>query len=87
MAATSAVLAGTTDATRIRLRRDVYDALIEKKCDASTSVGQAEFLGISRATLYRIRSGDPPSISSAMRIADALGVPVDALFELTGEDQ
>lgn len=68
------------DDTRIQLRRGVYDELVATK-GAETITAQVKLTGISRATLWRLRRGDSPSLPSAIRIADALGVPVDYLFE------
>ncbi|TDE03426.1 helix-turn-helix domain-containing protein [Jiangella asiatica] len=63
-----------------RLRREVYDRLVEAK-GAGTVEQQVRLTGVARATLFRIRGGDPPSLTSAVKIADALGVPLNALFE------
>lgn len=70
--------------TEIRLRRDVFDALMAER-NAKTVNEQVVLLGLSRATYHRIRRGDTPSLSTAMKMADALGVPFTALFERTSE--
>lgn len=65
---------------KIRLRRDVYDALVAER-GATAVADQMRLTGLQRKTLYRIRRGDNPSLASAMKMAESLGVPVPALFE------
>jgi DNA-binding XRE family transcriptional regulator len=71
---------GVTDDAKVRLRRDVYEALVAERGAVSVAE-QVDLIGLPRKTLYRIRRGDAPSLASAMKIADALGVPMSALFE------
>lgn len=67
---------------RVRLRVDVYDVLAAEVAGVTTPVDQAKLHGISRAQMYRIRSGDwQPSLPLAMRMADDLGTKVEVLFE------
>lgn len=84
MAETLAARQGRTNDTRFRLRRDVYDRLTAKM-NATTVDEQVRLTGVSRTTLWRIRTGSPPNLASAMRICDALGVHVDVLFERVEE--
>jgi DNA-binding XRE family transcriptional regulator len=72
--------AGRMSETKYRLRAGVFTDLARKR-DATTRAAQAELTGLPRATFYRILSGQPPSMASAMQIADRLHVPLDALFE------
>lgn len=75
-----AIKGGSVDETRIRLRSDIFRALTAER--GATSIGeQVALTGVSRATLYRIRAGHPPSLANAMRMAEALGVPMNVLFE------
>lgn len=68
------------DAT-VRLRLEVYDALVETK-GASTVVAQAALHGVGRQHMFDIRAGRKlPSIKLAMRMAADLGTSVEALFE------
>ena len=67
--------------TRIRLRRDIYDALVAQR-GAKTMIEQVRLTGIPRRTLYRILNGSQPNAMNAMRIARALDQPVDVLFEI-----
>ncbi|NED96482.1 helix-turn-helix transcriptional regulator [Phytoactinopolyspora alkaliphila] len=69
----------------IRLRRDVYDALVAER-GATTVAEQAKLTGIPERTLYRIRRGEAVSITSAMRLAGVLDVRLTALFERIKED-
>jgi DNA-binding XRE family transcriptional regulator len=71
---------GVTDDAKVRLRRDVYEALAAKR-GAESVAEQVALIGLPRKTLYRIRRGDNPSMASAVKIAAALGSSVDALFE------
>lgn len=68
---------------RVRLRRDVFEAQMLER-GAVTADAQVALLGVPRRTLFRIKAGDTPSLATAMRIADALGMAVPALFERTG---
>lgn len=70
--------------TRYRLRRSVYDRLMDN-IGAHTQMQQVELTGVPRRSLYRIRRGDPPSLANAMRIAGALSVPFDVVFERVQE--
>ncbi|WP_166344945.1 helix-turn-helix domain-containing protein [Phytoactinopolyspora limicola] len=65
---------------RLVLRRDVFDRLTAK-AEAVTVAQQAALTGVPERTLYRIRRGDAPGLTSAMRISDALGVPLNVLFK------
>lgn len=64
----------------LRLRRVIYDEMVTE-LGATTVAAQVKLTGVPERTLFRIRRGDPPSLNSAMRIADALGVPLPAIFE------
>lgn len=71
---------------KIRLRRDVYDAIIRER-GATMVQDQVRLTGVPQKTLYRIRSGASPSFANAMRISRALGMPIAALFESVEADQ
>lgn len=72
---------GATNDTKFRLRRDVYDRLMEN-AGARTQLQQVELTGVPRRSLYRILNGlTEPSLANAMRIANALDVAFDVLFE------
>lgn len=71
---------GLMDDTRIRLRTDIYDQAVAAKGVKSINE-QVSLTGISRSTLWRIRRGESPNLVSAIRISDALGVPLQVLFE------
>lgn len=65
----------------LRLRVDVFDKLMAKR-GATTVVDQARFLGIHRATIFRLRKGEPGSGHRvAVRMAAACGTTVEKLFE------
>ncbi|MDG4798948.1 helix-turn-helix transcriptional regulator [Micromonospora sp. WMMD980] len=64
----------------IRLRTDVFDRLATSLAD--TEQDRANLLGLDRATLWRIRKGQTPTLRVAMRIAESLGSTVDELFEV-----
>lgn len=73
------------DETRIRVRRVVLEDLLAER-RATTVEDQIRLFGISRATVYRIRRGDVPSLRTAIRIAKALNVPMAVLFEIVEEE-
>jgi len=63
----------------IRVQRAIHDL---------TQADLAERAGITRASVNAIEGGRMvPSIYLALRIARALGVSVDDLFDLAGEDR
>ncbi len=67
---------------RIRIREEVYDALIATRhATLTTRAAQARLHGLDRAHFSRIVSGERvPTLRTAMRIAADLGTTVDALF-------
>lgn len=65
---------------KVRLRVEVYDALAAKR-GVKTVVAQAKLHGVGRQHMFRIRAGNRPSLSVAMRMAADLGTTVEALFE------
>jgi DNA-binding phage protein len=69
----------TTDG-QARLRVEVYDTLAAAK-GYSTVAAQAVWHGVSRSTMFRLRGGDMPSLSTALRIAADLGVAVEVIWE------
>lgn len=69
-----------TRGTKLRLKRDVYDAAAKAQ-GATTVVSQVRLTGVPRRTLYNIFGGTAPTLATAMQIADALQVPVSVLFE------
>lgn len=71
---------GSSGGETFRLRREVFESLAESR-GATTVNDQVRLTGVPRATLWRIRNGEAPSLASAVKIADALGVPMSALFE------
>lgn len=64
----------------LRLRRDIYDALVAER-GADTVTAQAILTGVPRRTLHRVLAGGPPTVSTAYRMADALSVSPTVLFE------
>lgn len=65
---------------RIRLRKEVYDALANAK-NLRHKAARAQLHGLDRAHFGRIYEGDRvPTLRTAMRIAADLGTTVDALF-------
>jgi DNA-binding phage protein len=66
--------------TKLRLRVDVYDPLAGAKGHPSVA-SQAEWHGLSRATLFRLRAGGPPGLDTALRIAEDLGVDLPVVWE------
>lgn len=79
MGGTSASRARRNSET-FRLRRDVFENLARSR-GAATVNDQVRLTGVPRVTLWRIRNGEPPSLASAVKICDSLGVPMSALFE------
>lgn len=77
----------TTDATErgspasdSTFRADEFDRLAEAR-GARTETAKAALAAVDRTTLYRLRKGQiSPNVSLAMRMARALGVPVEHLF-------
>lgn len=65
----------------VRLRVDVYDALAHAK-GYRTVESQANWHGMNRDNLFRLRSGKrQPMASTAMRMAADLGVAVEVIWE------
>ncbi len=63
-----------------RLRVAVYDALAAAK-GYRTVAAQAEWHGLDRSTMFRVRSGQSAHLDTAMRMARDLGTTVEVLFE------
>ena len=85
MADTSARTSSTGHDTKLRLRRDVFDAVVTER-NLGTVNAQTAHCGVSRATMWRARGGIPVGYAAAIRMSDALGVPLFALFERTDAD-
>lgn len=55
---------------------------------ATTDIALAELTGLDRATLWRYRTDNlRPLLETALRIADALGLPVQDIVERTKAGQ
>jgi putative transcriptional regulator len=55
--------------------------------DGLTQEGLAERVGVTRQTIISIERGNyDPSVGLALRLARALGVPVEDLFEIDPEE-
>lgn len=80
MRGTSTARRSVTSATKICLRRRVYDDLMKQRGAASVNE-QLKLTQVSRSTLMRARAGRPMSYASASQLARALDVPLVALFE------
>jgi len=66
----------------VRLRVAEYDRLAKAR-GATTVVAAAALHELPRTTLFDYRSGrKTPHLPTAMRMANDLGVPVEAIFEL-----
>lgn len=75
----------TPDLPRVRLRAEVFDALMARRGITSV-VAQAAALGTNRSTLFRLRAGETtPLLDLAMDMARLAGTSVEALFELVTE--
>lgn len=70
----------TRDSDGVRLRVEVYTPLAVAKGYRSKAA-QAKWHGIARSAFFKIYSGGNPSAPTAMRIADQLGVPFEAIWE------
>jgi hypothetical protein len=68
------------DATSVRLRTSVYDALAVAK-GYTGAPAQARWHGIARSNMYRLRSGGRAELATAMRMAADLGVAVEVIWE------
>jgi transcriptional regulator with XRE-family HTH domain len=69
-----------TDAPPVRLRLTVVDALMAAK-GLTSKPEQARAMGIERSYWYDIRAGrSTPSVTTALKIAQATGTSVEALF-------
>lgn len=74
----------TAAGPKLRLRLDVFDETVAER-RISTRAEQEATLGLTRRTISRLRKGHQPSFATAVRVADALGVPLMALFERVEE--
>lgn len=63
----------------VRLDRAVFERLCRDR-GATTVDRQARLVGIPRRTLFRLFQGREPSLGTAIRLADALGVRLEVLF-------
>ena len=55
--------------------------------DGLTQEGLADRVGVTRQTIISIERGSyNPSVGLALQLAKALGVPVEALFEIGSEE-
>jgi hypothetical protein len=70
----------TQDTGTVRLRVAVYDALAAARGYTKVEA-QANWHGIARSTLFRLRGGGVPEMATAMRMAVDLGVPVEVIWE------
>jgi putative transcriptional regulator len=58
-----------------------------RRVDGMTQEKLAERVGVTRQTIISIEAGRyNPSVGLALRLAAAFGVPVEELFQLTGDD-
>lgn len=71
---------GLRATSRIKLRADVFDARTAE-LGATTDVDRARLCDMDRTNLYRIRSGQTPSLELAMHMAARLDLAVEDLFE------
>jgi DNA-binding XRE family transcriptional regulator len=72
--------ASTREADGVRLRVEVYTPLAVAKGYRSKAA-QARWHGIARSGFFKILGGSNPSAPTAMRIAEQLGVPFEAIWE------
>jgi DNA-binding XRE family transcriptional regulator len=71
---------------RVRLRVEVFDALMNRK-GITFVAAQARELGVSRSNLFRLRTGaTEPGLGLAMKMARLAGTTVEVLFELRAGD-
>lgn len=78
---TQSSVAPTQQSDAVKLRVNVYDALATAK-GYKTVESQAEWHGVHRSTMFRLREGrGDTSLSLAMRMAADLGTQVEVLFE------
>jgi putative transcriptional regulator len=79
MSAGSPAMSDPTVKNTVRVQRAIRDL---------TQADLAELAGITRASVNAIEGGRMiPSILLALKLARALGVSVDDLFHLSGEEQ
>ncbi len=72
---------GRTHLVRNHLRR------FRRQIDDMTQQDLADQVGVTRQTIVSIERGRyDPSVGLALRIAEAFGVPVEALFEIDREE-
>lgn len=76
--------AGIREDSKQRFKGDLKEMLRSRSI---TKTAFAEQAGVSPAVLASITQGKNISAESAKRVSDALGEPVDALFEPTGNDK
>ncbi len=58
-----------------------------RQIDDMTQQDLADRVGVTRQTIVSIERGRyDPSVGLALRLAQSFGVPVEALFEIEGED-
>jgi len=73
---------GTTEEVRNHVRRH------RRAVDGLTQEGLAERVGVTRQTIISIERGSyNPSVGLALRLARALGVSVEELFEIGPEEE
>lgn len=69
---------------KLRLKREVFDSLMADR-GATVVADEVQITGVPERTIRRIRNGSSPSMSTALRMADRLGVPIAVLFERVEE--
>lgn len=85
MTAPHSATGGATDATpSARLNFTVIDERMKELGLATTDSALGELAGLDRATIWRYRTDNlRPLLETTVRIADALGVPVQNIVERT----
>lgn len=83
MTAPRSATEGATAATpSARLSFTVIDERMKEMGLASTDIALAELTGLDRTTLWRYRTDNlRPLLETTVRIADALGLPVQDIVE------
>jgi transcriptional regulator with XRE-family HTH domain len=70
-------------------RRSLVSAGLRRRVQelGLTQSAAAERAGMSQAQFYRLLWGGPPTLVTAMRVAEALGAPVESLWALTAPEE
>lgn len=70
----------TSRRPHLKLRVDVYNQRMSD-LGIRTATAEAEYTGITRKTLWRIKGGAPVSTATALTLCDTLGQRIGQLFE------